>query len=244
MTDNPVSLSESGYPLTQWNIIHLASTGTEDQKKAALESLCRAYWQPLYTFLRCAGRNHEAAEDGVQEFFLRLMDGRLLSLADPGKGRFRTLILTALRNLDCDFRRIENCQKRGGAVETVSLDFALAEESWQLELAYSTSPEKTFDRVWALTLISRATRRLKRHFAEDGKTALFEELFPRITGEMEQETLASLAQRLGMSEAAVKMASFRLRRHYAEAIRDEIQLTVSSPEDVNDELRSLMSSLS
>lgn len=244
MKDASLSLSESGYPLTQWSIIHLASTGTEDQKKAALESLCRAYWQPLYTFLRCSGRNHETAEDEVQEFFLRLMDGRLLSLADPCKGRFRTLILTALRNLDCDFRRSENCQKRGGAMECVSLDFALAEESWQLELDYSTSPEKAFDRVWALTLIDRATRRLKRHFTEDGKTALFEELFPRISGELTQHTLGQSALRLGMTEAAVKMASVRLRRHYAEVIRDEIQLTVSSPEDVNDELRSLMRSLS
>lgn len=216
--------------------------GTQEQKKAALESLCLAYWQPLYTFLRCAGRSHEAAEDGVQEFFLRLMDGRLLSLADPGKGRFRSLIFTALRNLDCDFRRIENSQKRGGSVETVSLDSALAEESRQLELACCATPENVFDRVWALTLISRATGRLKKHFEEEGKTALFEELLPRITGEMGQETIASLALRLGMSEAAVKMASFRLRRHYAEAIREEIQLTVSSPEDVNDELRCLMAS--
>ncbi|MEN3942319.1 hypothetical protein WJU23_13555 [Prosthecobacter sp. SYSU 5D2] len=237
------SPADKAFPATQWSIISLAAHGSEEEKIAALDTLCRTYRQPLYVFLRSIGRSHEAAEDSLQEFFLRLMDGRLLTLACPERGRFRTLILTALKNLDHDFHRMENAQKRGGDTEFVSLDNPAFKDHLQSELTYGISPEQAFDRAWATILIDRSRLRLQEHFTSIGKATLFAELFPRMMGEgMEEGNLAAVAQRLQMSETAVKTAFWRLRRHYAEIFRYEVQQTLVCQEEVQDEVRCLMAS--
>lgn len=227
---------EATCPPTQWSLIRLAVDGTEDQRKTALEMLCRIYWLPLYAFLRSAGRSHEVAEDIVQEFFLRLLDGRLLASATPERGRFRSLILTALKNLDHDLRRMEQTQKRGGGCEVLSLDMTGAQDFSQNQQASEATPDQAFDRAWAMTLIDRAAHRLKQHFTLEGKEALFAELYPRILGEETEDGLAAVASRLGMSAAAVKVAAFRIRRHYAEILQEEVRRTVITAEEARQEL--------
>lgn len=226
---------------TRWSVVRAAAqsgTGAD----VALSWLCKAYWIPLYAFLRRSGRSKEDAEDVVQAFFARLQSGELLNSAAPERGRFRSFILTALKNLERDIRRSETALKRGGNAAFVPLDVALAEERWQVDYGASASPEAAFDRAWAGALMERAAGRLREACVADGKEAHFLEFFPRISGSATDETLAESARRLGITEAAAKMVLSRFRRRYAEAIRAEIAETVNSREEEADELRYLLAS--
>lgn len=197
---------------------------------------------PLYAFLRRSGRGKEDAEDIVQEFFARIHGRELLTSASPERGRFRSFILTALKRLACDFHRAKSAAKRGGDVEFVPLDVALAEERWQADGGASASPEAAFDRAWAGAVMERAAARLREACLEDGKEAHFLEFFPRISGSLVNDSFEVSARRLGITEGAAKMVLSRLRRRYAEMIRAEIAETVNSREEEADELRYLLAS--
>ncbi len=229
---------------THWSEVVRARGGSSAEQLEALDGLCRSYWLPLYVFLRGTGRTQEDAADLVQEFFLRLMEGRLLAEADPEKGRFRTFILSSLRNLERDFHRSEQAQKRGGAVEKVPLDVALAERIWKAEAGGGFSPDAAFDRAWAAAVIESAGRQLKDAFGAEGKAALFAELFPRIAGAVMSDDVTASAQRLGVTEAAARTAMSRMRRRYAGAIRARVAETVGSRADEEDELRYLLANFS
>lgn len=212
----------------------------ESERQRALETLCAAYWYPLYAFLRRQGRSVPDAEDLVQDFFARLLDGSLLAGADPARGKFRTLLLTSLRNLGTDTHRAGQRLKRGGGVEFIHIDSALAEERWLADGTHAGSPEMAFDRAWAVAVMTRAGERLRAEHAGE-KAALFAELAPRLSSAEEKDGgLAAIGARLGMSEAAVKMALSRLRRRYAEAIRAEVAETVGSREEIQSEIRYLL----
>lgn len=205
----------------------------------ALAGLFLSYWHPLYTFMRGMGRSREDAEDVVQEFFVRLMDGRLLASVTPERGRFRTMMLACLRNLDADFQRGRTAQKRGGGAEHVSLDFQDAEAAWRRVADGGLTPEAAFDRAWAQALVELAGRRLREEFAEAGKEVLFTELFPFVTGGEGAGDFAAAAARLDLNEKAARVALSRLRRRYSAAIRAEAAQTVGS-DDEQDELRYLL----
>ncbi len=219
--------------------------GAEDtaQRKAALGELYAAYWSPLYAFLRRGGRTVEEAQDLTQEFFVRLLDGSLLSAADPAKGRFRTLLLAGLRHLDANARRATLTAKRGGGKELVPLDLALAEERWQAEASRNDSPEQAFDRAWANLVVDRASVRLREDYQAAGKGPLFEALFPRLLGGRQEGGLVAAGELLGLSEGGVKMALSRLRHRFGEALQAEIAHTVGSRAEVQEELRYLLSVL-
>ena len=166
---------------TRWSLVLRARGGDEAQRRVALEALCSAYWYPLYAFLRRSGRGVEDAEDLVQDFFARLLDGSLLERADQGRGKFRTLLLAAVKNLDSDARKAERTQKRGGLAKVVALDSVLAEERWLVDSSRESAPEVAFDRAWAAAILERAGLRLRAEHAGE-KAALFAELAPRLTG--------------------------------------------------------------
>jgi DNA-directed RNA polymerase specialized sigma24 family protein len=231
---------EGRFAQTHWSVVMRAGHGTEEERREAVERLCRTYWKPLYYFLRGIGRSREEAEDVVQEFFVQLLDGRLLASADPSKGKFRTLILTALRNVEASMLRSERAQKRGGGITLVPLDVAQAEEGWQAR--EHLSPAAEYDRAWATALLDRAGARVRFEYEEEGKAALFEELFPRITGGKAADRLADAGLRLGMSEIAVRTAASRMRRRYADAMRAEVAATVGVGDaaDCQDEMRYLL----
>lgn len=237
-------VTRSNFSTTRWSVVQAAAVLSNKQAMAAMERLFRSYWQPLYLFLRREARTKEQAEDLLQEFFVRLHDGRLLSSVTPERGRFRTIMLAALRNLDRDFFKASRAQKRGAGAEMVSLDVAMAEERWKEVADAGLSPEVAFDRAWALALLKRAGERLGEECAAEGKAALFTELFPHVTGGDKAGEFPAVAGRLGMGEKTARVALSRLRRRYAAAIRAEVSHTVGSEADEKDELRYLLENFS
>ena len=205
--------------------------------------LCESYWYPLYAFLRRRGHSADDAQDLTQAFFARLLEKRALRLADPARGLFRTFLLTAVKNFAANEWQRQMAQKRGGRSATVSLDFETAEGRFQREPATDETPEKVFDRVWALTLLERALGQLRAEYVERGKGTQFERLAPYLTGDQRQPGYADTGAALGMSEGAVKVAVHRMRQEFREVLRDEIAQTVSTDEEMEDELRHLRKTL-
>ena len=239
-----VEVSRSQFSTTRWSVVKAAAVLSDEQAIAAMARLFQSYWQPLYLFLRREGRTREQAEDLLQEFFVRLHDGRLLSAVTPERGRFRTLMLTSLRNLDRDIYKASRAQKRGAGAEMVSLDVAMAEEQCGELTDAGLSPERAFDRAWALALLQRAGERLGAECAAEGKAALYAELFPHLTGGGQAGDFPAAAARLGMEEKSARVALSRLRRRYAAVIRQEVSSTVGTEADEKDELRYLLENFS
>lgn len=235
----PESLTRTFEP-TRWSLVLRARGKDDPARKQALEALARAYWYPLYAFLRRRGREVEDAQDLTQDFFARLLDGTLLSAADPSRGKFRTLLISGLKNMDSNAWRASKAQKRGGGM-IVPLESDLAEARWLADSSSEIQPELAFDRAWANTVMDRASVQLREEFVASGKHALFDELFPRLNGSGGTGSLAEVAQRLGMTEAAVKMSLLRMRQRFGDSLRAEISQTVGSHEEVQDELRYLLS---
>jgi len=217
-------------------VVLLARDAETTQALTALEQLCLAYWQPLYTLARCSGLAAADAQDAVQGFFAQLIAREGLRHVDPAKGRFRSFMLASLRNSMADERDRARTAKRGGGTELLSLDFAVAEDAFERQFATSESPERAFDRAWSMAVLERAQGRLREESNAVGKGALHEALGP----ESEEQSHASVASRLGLTESAVKTAAFRLRRRYRELIRAEIAQTVSSEAELNAELDELL----
>ena len=212
----------------------------------ALATLCGAYWYPLYAFLRRRGYDTDAAQDLTQAFFARLLERerRVLRQADPERGRFRSFLLSALRNFAANEHERSAAQKRGGGAELLSLDFQSAEDRFRMEPPSHETPERVFDRQWAVALLERAIARLRAEMSKAGKDHLFEHLKMYLTGERPGIGYAEVAAHLGMSEGSVKVAVHRLRRHFRALVQEEIAQTVSSAEDVADEMRHLWSVVS
>jgi RNA polymerase sigma factor (sigma-70 family) len=213
----------------------VTSTGARE----ALTALCESYWYPLYAFLRSRGHPVQDAEDLTQAFFAQLLEKRTLRHADRGRGRFRSFLLTSLTNFAANERDKEAAQKRGGGVPAISLEFENAEGRFQLEPATDETPEKIFDRRWAITLLDRVLARLTAEMIRTGKESQFERLKTYLIGDQPQLSYAENASILGVSEGAIRVAVHRLRRRFRDLIRDEIAHTVSSPEEIEDELHHL-----
>jgi len=205
----------------------------------ALDQLCLAYWQPLYAYARCAGLSPSDAQDVVQGFFLHVIGGRVLPSVDPAKGRFRSFMLASVRNFMADEHDRARAVKRGGGAELLSLDFTLAETAFENQFAEHESPDRAFDRAWALAVLARAQSRLAHEYRAAGKEAVHNALGPASA----EITYAAAGVALGMTESAMKTAAFRLRRRYRDLIREEIAQTVSTSEELNEELESLFQAL-
>lgn len=236
------------FATTQWSVVLTAGRGEFELAQDALESLCRAYWYPLYAYVRRRGYSPADAEDLTQEFFAWLLERKWLGKADPQRGRFRSFLLTSISNFLSNEWDKTRAQKRGGG-KIISLERNEAENrfTWQ-PLSYlvpesSFTPEQSFEWRWALTLLEQVMGRLNAEFEQDNKKELFEALKPCLLGESSAQPYAALASRLGMSEGSVKVAVHRLRRRYRQLLRDEIAGTVAAPEEVEEELRYLFSVL-
>jgi len=206
----------------------------------ALERLCRSYWYPLYAHVRRRGHAPEEAQDLTQAFFERLLEKSFLRAADRNKGRFRSFLLTALDHFLANEWRRGQAQKRGRGRALFSLDDESSEERYRLEPLHDETPERLFERRWALTVLERAMQRLQAECATSGKANHFEMLKPVIGGDRADLPHALIAERLGLTENALNLALLRLRRRYGELIREEIAETVAAPNEVDDELRHLM----
>lgn len=233
----------SAFCTTQWTMVLAAGRDDPQRAAAALEELCRKYWYPLYAFLRRRGSSPHEAEDLAQGFFAFLLQHEALKKAAREKGKFRTFLLTALTNFLHNEWDKARTQKRGGGRRLMSLDQMAAEERYKHEPVDSLSPEKLFERRWALTLLEQALQRLREEYFNLGKGDLFKTLEPGLTGEVAPKLHAGWATTLGMSEGAVRVALHRLRRSFGQLLRAELEQTVADPAAVEEELRHLMGAL-
>src|SRR5271170_6051866 len=231
----------SDFPTTRWTLVVAAADPQRREARSALVSLCEGYWYPLYAYLRRRGYRADQAQDLTQEFFIRVLEGRYLDRADPEKGRFRSFILTSLKFFVADEADRHRARKRGGGM-VESLEVSSGEERYQREPAHDETPERIFERRWALALIDRVVGRLREEFVQHGRPEHFERLKVFLLGQSDAP-YAALAQEMNTSEGALKVAIHRLRKRYRELFRQEIAATVADPAEVESELRFLASVL-
>jgi RNA polymerase sigma factor (sigma-70 family) len=231
------------FDTTHWSVVLTAGHRSSPDSRKALSTLCQAYWYPLYAYARRRGRNVEEAQDLTQEFFARLLEKDYLAVAQPGRGRFRSFLLTAFKHFLANEWDKARAQKRGGGCAPISLDFATGESRYLREPADELTPERIYERQWALTLLEQVLARLRDEFVRAGKADLFEQLKVFITPRTTADCYAEAAGELSISQEAVRVAVHRLRRRYRQLLRAEISQTVAEPSDVEDEIRSLFSAL-
>lgn len=225
---------------THWSIV-LSARGDTGGAPMALGKLCRAYWHPLYAYVRRQGLSSHDAQDLTQEFFARLLEKGWLGGVDRELGRFRSWLLAAMKHFLANEWDRSRAAKRGGGAVLFSFD-ALDAESRLLHEPATDSPEKIYDRRWAMALLDRVMTRLRAEMAGAGKLAHFEALKFCLTGE--KDAYAGVGERLAMSEGAVKVAVHRMRQQYRALLRAEIAETVATPAEIEDELRHLLAALS
>jgi RNA polymerase sigma-70 factor (ECF subfamily) len=214
------------------------------QAAEALEKLCRAYWPPLYAFVRRQGENPQDAQDLTQAFFARLLQRDYLHAVDREKGRFRSFLLAALKHFLSNERDKARAEKRGGGQVPIPLDCQSEETHYRFEPVEHLTPEKIFERRWAMALLEQTMTRLRDDYTSRGKAALFDHLKATLTEDRGSVSYAGLATRLNLSEAAVKMAVHRLRQRYRQVLRAEVAETVARPDEVEDEVRQVFRALS
>ncbi len=230
--------------MTHWSVVLAAAKEESPACSAALEELCRAYWYPLYVYVRRRGYNSEDAQDLTQEFFTRLLANHRLGTVTPLKGKFRSFLLASMNHLLSDQQDRANRKKRGGGQPIISFDAQSAEEHYRLEPMDELTPEKVFERRWAVGLVERALDRLDKDYSIAGKQELFEILQPFLTGEGKGREYPAAAEKLGLTEGAARVAVHRLRRRFATVFRQIVAETLDSTEDLDAEVRHLVSVLS
>src|SRR5580698_7694387 len=233
----------SQFPTTRWTLVVAAGDPQRKEARSALVSLCESYWYPLYAYLRKRGYPADQAQDLTQEFFIRVLEGRYLDRADPEKGRFRSFLLSSLKFFVADEEDRKRAHKRGGSGIVVPLEFTSGEERYQREPAHDETPERIFERRWALSVIDRVVEKLREEFVHHGRPEHFEQLKMFLLGQSDAP-YAALAREMNTSEGALKVAIHRLRKRYRELFRQEIADTVADPAEVESELRFLAAVLS
>jgi len=228
------------FTTTHWSVVLAAGLSASPQATDALEKLCRTYWLPLYSFVRRHGHSPHDAQDLTQAFFAKLLEKNFWSRADPHKGRFRSFLLTALRQFLADERDRAQTIKRGGGLTFLPLDEQLAETRYLEAPGDGVSPEKVFDRQWAAAVLEQARARLREECIVAGKGELYERLKFVESGEASAFTYAELAAQLGMTESAIKSVVSRLRQRFGELLREEVAHTVAAPADLDEEIRYLL----
>jgi DNA-directed RNA polymerase specialized sigma24 family protein len=226
---------------TRWTLI-IAARSDDEQAREALTNLCQAYWRPVYAYIRRNGRTPEQAADLTQSFFLHILEHRGFARADPGRGRFRSFLLTSARNFLANAREHDLAERRGGGAPHDPIDLAATERHLALETSDPlASPEAAFERQWAIRIAERAIEQLGRDYAARGQRAIFEQLHPLLTSDIVPSGSGSPPAAPGdQSDAAARTALHRLRKRFGEALRAEIESTVGDGADVDDELRHLL----
>ena len=232
------------FSTTHWSVVVAAGNSQTSRSREALAVLCEKYWQPLYAYVRRRGHTVEEAQDLTQEFFTRLMEKNYLGDARQERGKFRAFLLVALKHFLANEWHKAHAQKRGGGHPHIPLDFALAESRQGLEPVDDHTPDKVYEKQWAVSLLDQVLRRLRQEQERAGKAKEFNHLKAYLASGSVRVRYAEIAQRLEVSEGAVKVAVHRLRKRYRALLREEILATVADPKNADDELRHLVSALS
>jgi RNA polymerase sigma-70 factor (ECF subfamily) len=227
---------------TRWSLVVAAGRPGEPRARAALAELCEAYWRPVYAYVRRRGHASEDARDLTQAFFARLLERNAVQGADRDRGRFRGWLLGAVKHFLANEWDRAHALKRGGGVAPLSLDFETADQRLGLEPAHDLTPERAFEREWALAVLERAFQGLQEEWSARGRGELFAGLKDSLVGGV-SDGYRALGERLGLSEGAVKVAAHRLRRAFREALRAEIAETVEGEAELEAELAHLIEAL-
>lgn len=228
---------------THWSLVLRARERSTPFAVDALEDLCRMYWYPLYGFVRRQGHDPATAQDLTQYFFARFAHKNCLDHVDRSKGRFRSFLLASLKNFLANERVRSQAEKRGGKHSIVSLDAEEAENRFSSEPFHEATPEKAFDRTWAMTILENTLAQLKQEYAATGKAELFHRLQSYLSGDRDEPAYSALATQLNTTEAAIKMAIVRLRRRFGQLLRAHVGQTVATDAELNEELRYLFTAL-
>lgn len=236
--------ARESFPTTHWSVVINAGNGSESQVRAALETLCRQYWYPLYSFARRCGRSHHEAEDCTQEFLARLLAAEGVSRARPERGRFRSFLQTALRHFLINEWQRTQAEKRGGGQAALPLNFDAAGERFAQEpVDPALTPEQAFDRAWALDVVEGGLAELRAEYERRGRGTLFAALIPLVWGTDRAEAMAAPAEAVGLNPHAFSVALQRLRRRLGDRLRARVAATVADPADIDAELRALVSAI-
>jgi DNA-directed RNA polymerase specialized sigma24 family protein len=231
------------FATTHWSVVLSAGNSTTPDAQAALEKLCRAYWYPLYLYVRRQGNAPHDAQDLTQEFFARLLERNYLETVQPSKGKFRSFLLVALKHFLANQRERARAAKRGGGMALISLDEDTAENLYLLEPAATASPEDAFEKRWAITLLERAFAQVRQEYADAGKGQLFEKMKLFLEERSGHGDYALAAAGLGMTPNATAVAVHRLRQRYRAVVRVEVAHTLARPEEIEEEMRHLFATL-
>jgi RNA polymerase sigma-70 factor (ECF subfamily) len=241
MSSDCASSSAPGdvFATTHWTVVLAAGQRHTPQSDGALEDLCRTYWFPLYAYVRRRGHAKADAEDLVQAFFAKLLEKNFLANLDSERGKFRAFLLAALKHFLANEWDKARAQKRGGGAVNLSLDWQTADTKFQVAATAEPSPDKAFDREWALALLAKVIERLQKELEAEGKIKLFEQLKIFLTAGKGEAAQAEVAKVLGMEEGAVRVAIHRLRKRYRVLLRDEIAQTLTDESQVEAEMQAL-----
>jgi len=255
-SDQNVTQGVQSFVTTQWTAVLAAGQDSSLEGQVALDQLCKTYWYPLYAYVRRKGHNHEDAQDLTQEFFNRFLERKYLQKADRNRGRFRTFLLTSLKNFLINEWTKANREKRGGGAKVLSLDQEVAEARFAAEPVTEQPPDALYDRGWADIVIRRARAAFRAEFEQAGKLKQFELLHVYVWGEelaqpaskaegqdkpKSEHSYAKVAGELEMTEGALKTAVHRLRERYKDLVRAEVTSTVTTPVEADEEMRYLIS---
>lgn len=238
-----IPADRSEFASTRWSVVAAAGQHSSPDARQALESLCGTYWYPLYAYVRRRVGDPDEARDLTQAFFAELLEKNFVATAAPDRGRFRAYLLTALKHFLCKQWAMARAKKRGGGRQLLSLDFASGDSRYGIEPMTNLSAEQLYERQWALTLLERVMERLRAEFERAGKAEQFIQLKQFLIGDHTGTTYSAAAAGLNLSQAAAKMAVQRMRRRYRSLLREEIAETVDGAEQVEQEIRSLFSTL-
>jgi RNA polymerase sigma-70 factor (ECF subfamily) len=228
---------------THWSVVLTARSSDTPRAQVALERLCRAYWYPLYAYVRRRGHSVEDAQDLTQEFFARVLEHHWLARADQAKGRFRTFLLTAMERFLANEWDKVRALKRGGGQSHIPLQLDTAETRYGVEPVDTQTPEQAFEYRWALALLDEVVGQLEAEYRARDQADLFAALKPCLVGDRASQPYTELAARLGVEEGAIKVAVHRMRQRYRELLRAEIANTVASPGEVDAEMHHLFTVL-
>jgi DNA-directed RNA polymerase specialized sigma24 family protein len=237
-------MSRSRFATTSWTLIRAAASDSGTQSHPALATVCQIYWHPVYAFIRRNGHDPDRAQDLTQEFFARLIEKNYLEGADQERGKFRSFLLASVKYFLANENDRVRAVKRGGRHRIVSVDSAEAERWYIPATASEVTPERLFERRWALTVLDRVMKKLRQEYAESGKTAHFENIVVFLMRDSSTIRYELLASKTGLTEGALRMAVYRLKQKYRATLRAEIAQTVDTEADIDSEIQFLMTVLS
>ena len=234
---------EGNFSTTQWTLVAEAGDTTSPEATEALGELFSTYWYPLYAYVRRTGKAAEEAQDLVQTFFMDVLEKNVFRVADRERGKFRWFLLATFKHFLANQRRGANALKRGGGIAPISLDSLDAEERYRLEPTDNTPADILYDRQWALTLIRTTRAQLESEFRAAGKGSRFATLAQYLPGAEPEQDQATAAAALDTTTGALKVEIYRLKKRFADTLREEVGNTVATPEGIDQEIRHLIDAL-